>query len=62
MPLPVVVLDAHCVRVMSGIIGQTAKFGQPHCLYHSSIIEIKNKLTKQTVKILMRGLIRSRLI
>ena len=26
----------------SGIFGQTAKFGQPSCLFHSSIIEIKN--------------------
>ena len=49
-------------RVNSGIFGQTAKFGQPPCLFHSSIIGIKNKLTKQTVKILMRRLIRSRLI
>ena len=42
---------------MSGIFGQTSKFGQPPSLYHSSIIEIKNKQTKnnlikQTVKIL----------
>ena len=49
-------------RVKSGIFGQTAKFGQPPCLFHSSVIGIKNKLTKQTVKILMRRLIRSRLI
>ena len=38
-------------RVQSGIFGQTAKFGQPPCLFHSSIIGIKIKLTKQTVKI-----------
>ena len=50
------------IRVKSGIFGQTAKFGQPPCLFHSSIIGIKNKLTKETVKILMRRLIRSRLI
>ena len=37
-----------------GIFGQTAKFGQPSCLFHISNIGIKNKLTKQTVKILMR--------
>ena len=49
-------------RVKSGIFGQAAKFGQPLCLFHSSIIGIKNKLTKQTVKILMRRLIRSSLI
>ena len=49
-------------RVKSGIFGQTAKFGQSHCLFYSSVIGIKNKSTKQTVKILMRGLIRSRLI
>ena len=51
-----------CGRVKSGIFGQTAKFGQPPCLFHSLVIGIKNKLTKQTVKILMRRLIRSRLI
>ena len=28
-------------RVKSGIFGQTAKFGQPLCLFHSSIIGIK---------------------
>ena len=48
-------------RVKSGIFGQTAKLGQPPCLFHSSVIGIK-KITKQTVKILMRRLIRSRLI
>ena len=37
-------------KVKSGIFGQTAKFGQPPCLFHSSVIGIKNKLTKQTVK------------
>ena len=31
------------IRVKSGIFGQTAKFGQPPCLIHSSIIGIKNK-------------------
>ena len=31
----------HCYRVKSGIFGQTAKFGQPPCLFHSSIIGIK---------------------
>ena len=46
-------------RVKSGIFGQTAKFGQPPCLFHSSIIGIEYKLTKQTVNILMRRLIRS---
>ena len=49
-------------RVKSGIFGQTAKLGQRHCLFHISNIGIKNKLTKQTVKILMRRLIMSRLI
>ena len=49
-------------RVKLGMFGQTAKFGQRSCLFHTSIIGIKNKLTKQTVKILMRRLIRSRLI
>ena len=42
--------------------GQSAKFGQRPCLFHILIIGIKNKLTKQTVKILMRRLTRSRLI
>ena len=50
------------IRVKSGKFGRSAKFGQPRNLYYSSIIEINNKLTKQTVKILMRRLIRSRLI
>ena len=54
--------DFLLTRVKSGILGQTAKFGQPPCLFHSSNIGIKNKITKQTVKILMRRLIRSRLI
>ena len=43
-------------RVKSGIFGQTAKFGQPPCLFHSLIIGIKNKSTQQTVEILMRRL------
>ena len=45
-----------------GMFGQTAKFGQQPCLFYISNIGIKNKLTKQTVKILMRRLRRSRLI
>ena len=49
-------------RVKLGIFGQTAKFRQPLCLFHSSIIDLKYKSTKQTVKILMRRLIMSRLI
>ena len=49
-------------RVKSGIFGQTLKFRQRPCLFHISNIAIKNKLTKQTVKILMRRLIKSRLI
>ena len=44
------------IRVKSG------NFGQRPCLLQILIIEIKNKLTKQTVKILMRRLIRSRFI
>ena len=44
-------------RVKLGIFGQTAKFGQRPCLFHISNIGIKNKLTKETVKILMRRLI-----
>ena len=46
-------------RIKSGIFGQTAKFEQRPCLFHISNIGIKNKLAKQTVKILMRRLIRS---
>ena len=49
-------------RVKSGIFGQTTKFGQRPRLFHISNIGRKNNLNKQTVKILMRRLIRSRLI
>ena len=49
-------------QVKSGKFGRSAKFGQRPCLIPILNIEIKNKLTKQTVKILMRRLIRSRLI
>ena len=42
------------VRVKSGKFGRSAKFGQRPCLFHILIIGIKNKLTKQTVKIHMR--------
>ena len=35
-------LNVNVSRVKSGIFGQTAKFGQPSCLFHSSIIGIKN--------------------
>ena len=49
-------------RVKSGKFGQSSKFGQLPCLLHVSNVGIKNKLTKQTVKILMRRLIRSPLI
>ena len=55
-------INSNSIRVKSGTFGQTAKFGQRPCLFHISNIGIKNKLTKQTVKILMRRLIRSRLI
>ena len=54
--------DSAEYRVKSGIFGQTAKFGQRPCLFHISNIGLKNKLTKQIVKNLMRRLIRSRLI
>ena len=50
------------VRVKSGKFGRSAKFGQRPCLFHILIIGIKHKLTKQTVKILMRWLIKSHLI
>ena len=49
-------------RVKLGIFGQTAKFEKRPCLIHISNIGMKNELTKQTVKILMRRLIRSRLM
>ena len=38
-------------RVKSGKFGRLAKFGLRPCWFHISIIGIKNKLTKQTVKI-----------
>ena len=47
------------IRVKSGKFGQSAKFGQRVCLFHILIIKIKNKLRKQTVKILMRRLVSS---
>ena len=34
-------VQIHCVRVKSGIFGQTAKFGQRPCLFHISNIGIK---------------------
>ena len=37
------------IRVKSGKFGRSAKFGQRPCLFHISIIGIKNKITKQTV-------------
>ena len=49
-------LNKLTTRVKSGIFGKTAKFRQRPCLFHISNIGIKNKLTKQTVKILMRRL------
>ena len=61
-PIQKVFIYSYMYWVKSGIFGQTAKFRQPPCLFHSSVIGIKNRLTKQTVKILMRRLIRSRLI
>ena len=42
--------------------GTSGKFGQRPCLFHFFNFWYKNKVTKQTVKILMRRLIRSRLI
>ena len=50
------------IRVKSGEFGRSAKFGQRPCLFHILIIGIKNKITKQTVQILMRRLIRNSLI
>ena len=49
-------------RVKSDKFGLSDKFGQRSCLFHILIIGIKNKLTKQTVKIQMRLLIKSCLI
>ena len=51
-----------CARVKSGKFGQSSNFGQRTCFFHFLIIGIKIKLTKQTVKIVMRRLIKSRLI
>ena len=42
-------------RVKSGKFGLSAKFGLRPCLFHVVIIEIKYKLTKQTVEILKRS-------
>ena len=47
-------------KVKSGKFGQSSKFGQRPCFFHFWIIVIKIKLTKQTLKILMRRLIISR--
>ena len=49
-------------RVNSGMVEQTATFEQRSCFFHTSVIGRINKLTKQTVTILMRRLIRSCLI
>ena len=49
-------------RVKSGKFRQPPKFRQRPCFFHLRIIGIKIKLTKQTVEILMRRLIKSRLI
>ena len=38
-------LPFHEHRVKSDMFGQTAKVGQPLCLFHGSIIGIKIKLT-----------------
>ena len=35
------ILNPLISRVKSGILGQTATFGQPHCLFHRSVIGIK---------------------
>ena len=51
------IMGSMICRVKSGKIGQKAKFGQRPCLFHISNIGIKNRLAKQTVKILMRRLI-----
>ena len=40
------------IRVKSGKFGWSAKFGQRPCLFHILTIGIKNKLSKQTVKIM----------
>ena len=48
--------------VKSGNFGHQVNSDSDVCLLHTLITRIKNKLTKQTVKILMRRLIRSRLI
>ena len=48
------------IRVKSGIFGQIIKFGQRPCFIQILIIRMKRKLTKQTVKILMRRLFKNR--
>ena len=42
--------------VKSRKFGQLIKFGQQPCFFHIFITGIKDKLTKQTVKILIRRL------
>ena len=49
-------------RVKSGKFGQSSKFGQRPWFFHFWMNGIKIKLIKQTVKILMRRLIKSRII
>ena len=44
-------------RAKSGKFGQSPKFGQRHCFFHFLNYWNKIKLTKQTVKILMRLLL-----
>ena len=44
--------------VKSGKFGQSALFGKRHCFFHILITGTNNKLTEQTVKILMRRLIK----
>ena len=51
--LSIIVAEKTKLSMISGKVGQTAKFGQRPCLFHISNIEIENELTKQTVIILI---------
>ena len=61
LPSSFIDMKDHEDRVKSGKCGRSAKFGQRLWLFHILITGIKNQLSKQTMKILMRRLIRSRL-
>ena len=54
--------NPNIIRVKSGLFRQTAKLAQRPLFVSYFKYLIKNKLTKQTVNVLLRLLLRSRLI